>query len=49
MARKALVQRLEFPTGLRVLVISDIHGSLPMFQGLLDRAGYGPEDILVLL
>ena len=49
MARKARVQRLEFPAGRRVLVISDIHGSLPMFQGLLDRAGYGPEDILVLL
>lgn len=49
MARKARVQRLEFPAGRRVLVISDIHGSLPMFQGLLERASYGPEDILVLL
>lgn len=49
MARKARIQRLEFPAGRRVLVVSDIHGSLPLFQGLLDRAGYGPDDILVLL
>ena len=49
MARKARIQRLEFPAGRRVLVVSDIHGSLPLFQGLLDKAGYGPDDILVLL
>ena len=49
MARKARIQRLEFPAGRRVLVISDIHGSLPLFLGLLDRAGYGPDDILILL
>ena len=49
MARKARIQRLEFPAGRRVLVISDIHGSLPLFQGVLDKAGYGPDDILVLL
>ena len=49
MARKARIQRLELPAGRRVLVVSDIHGSLPLFQGLLDRAGYGPDDILVLL
>ena len=47
--RKARVQRLEFPAGRRVLVVSDIHGSLPLLRGVLDRAGYGPEDILVLL
>ena len=49
MARKARIERLEFPPGRRVLAISDIHGNLPLFRGVLDKAGYGPDDILVLV
>ncbi|MFI3250989.1 MAG: metallophosphoesterase [Eubacteriales bacterium] len=33
----------------RVIVISDIHGNLPFFQGLLDSVGFCKKDILILL
>ena len=49
MARKARVVRTEFPSGRRVLAISDIHGNLPFFRGVLKAARYTPEDILVLV
>ncbi|WP_297213083.1 metallophosphoesterase [uncultured Flavonifractor sp.] len=49
MARKARVKYAQFPAGRRVLAISDIHGSLPFFQGVLAAAHYTPEDVLVLV
>ena len=49
MARKANVIRTEFPAGRRVLAISDIHGNLPFLKGVLSAAGYGKEDVLVLV
>ena len=49
MARKARVVRTDFPSGRRVLAISDIHGNLPFFRGVLEAARYTPEDILVLV
>ena len=37
-----------FEPGRRILAVSDIHGNLPFFQGLLKQAAFSPEDILVL-
>lgn len=33
----------------RIVVISDIHGNLPLFQGLLEKIHFSQEDILILL
>ena len=33
----------------RILAVSDIHGNLPWFRALLDKAGYTGDDILVLV
>ncbi len=49
MARKARVVRTDFPSGRRVLAISDIHGNPAFFRGVLEAARYTPEDILVLV
>lgn len=49
MARKARVVRTDFPSGRRVLAISDLHGNPPFFRGVLEAAHYTPEDILVLV
>lgn len=49
MARKARVVRTQLPEGRRVLAISDIHGNLPFFQGVLAAARYTADDILVLV
>ena len=45
----AIVRPIDLPPGRRVLVISDIHGNLPLLRGLLDKVGLGKEDILILL
>ena len=49
MSRTAKVVRLSLPEGRRVLAISDIHGNLPFFKGVLAAARYTPDDVLVLL
>ncbi|NCB62558.1 MAG: serine/threonine protein phosphatase [Clostridia bacterium] len=46
---KAKVQRVSFEPNRRILAVSDIHGNLPWFKALLEKAEYGPDDILVLL
>ena len=47
--RYADIQNLDLPAGRRVLVISDIHSNLPFLRGLLDRAGFCDQDLLILL
>ena len=42
------ISRPDFPAGKRVLVISDIHGNLPYLKGLLEKAGFCRDDILIL-
>ena len=49
MERKATVVHTDFPQDRRVLAISDVHGNLPFLRGVLDKAGYGEDDILVLV
>lgn len=46
---KAVVQRVTFPAGRRVIAISDIHGNLPWFTDLLDKLAFGKGDILILV
>lgn len=45
---KTTVQKASFPTGRRVIVISDIHGAFAYLQGLLKKIHFSPEDILVI-
>ena len=44
----AHVERLELPPGRRILVMSDIHGNLPYFEGLLRENGFSGQDVLIL-
>lgn len=46
--RKAKVQRLNLPDDCRILVISDIHGNLEYFDGVLEQARFGGNDVLIL-
>ena len=43
------LQKVKKPPGRRVLVVSDIHGNLPFLKGVLDKAGFSGDDILILL
>ncbi len=45
----AKVEHIDFPPGRRVLVVSDIHGNLPLLKGLLDKVGFCRDDILINL
>lgn len=49
MEHPAQIQQIQLPPERRVLVLSDIHGCLELLKGVLDRAGYGPDDILIFL
>ena len=49
MSLKAEVRPIDLPPGRRVLVISDIHGNLPLLRGVLSKAGFCGEDILIIL
>ena len=45
---KARVQRLAVSPGRRILVISDIHGNIPYFEGALKLAGFSSQDELII-
>lgn len=45
---KAVVKTIEPQKGQRVIVTSDIHGNLEVFQKLLKKVGFCKEDILIL-
>lgn len=49
MSLKADVRPIDLPPGRRVLVVSDIHGNLPLLKGVLAKAGFCKEDILIIL
>ena len=42
------VLRPKLEAGRRILVISDIHGNLPYFRGLLKKVQFSGDDILIL-
>ena len=46
--RPARVLRPTIESGRRVLAVSDIHGNLPYFHGVLERAGFSGDDLLVI-
>ncbi len=46
---RAKVERAALGRKRRILAISDIHGNLEYFRGVLKKAEFGPEDILFLV
>ena len=48
MHNPAKIETLTPPPGRRILVVSDIHGNLPYFEGLLAQLGFCAEDLLIL-
>ena len=46
---RAVVRPIDLPPGRRTLVISDLHGNLPLLKGLLAKVGFSKDDILIVL
>ena len=46
---QAIVIHPVFPSGRRIIAVSDIHGNLPFFTALMEKIRLTPEDILILL
>lgn len=46
---QAVVIRPQFAPGRRIIAVSDVHGNLDFFRGLMDQVGLNPSDILVLV
>lgn len=46
--RKAVIQNWSPEPGKRILVISDIHGNVPYFEGVLRKVGFSERDELVI-
>ena len=44
-----IIVHTQFAPGRRVIAVSDIHGNLPFFQGLMEQIALTPDDILVLV
>ena len=49
MSRLATVIRPRIEPGRRVIAVSDIHGNLPFFRGLLEKVRFSPDDVLVIV
>ena len=49
MGRTATVIRPNIEPHRRVIAISDIHGNLPFLKGVLAKAKFSPDDVLVLV
>ena len=49
MGSTAKVIRADIQPGKRVLAISDIHGNLPFFRGVLKKACFTRDDVLILV
>jgi protein phosphatase len=47
--RPARVVSAALPQGRRILAVSDVHGNLPYLRGLLEKARFGPDDVLILV
>lgn len=46
---RAVVRPLTLEPGRRTLVVSDVHGALPLLKGALQKAGFSREDQLIVL
>lgn len=45
----ARVKRVHIEPGRRIIAMSDVHGNPSFFRGLLERVGFVPDDVLVLV
>ena len=45
--RPARIEKLHIPPERRVLVIADVHGNLPYLRGVLDKAAFGGDDLVI--
>ena len=45
--RKARIEHLSVAPQRRILVIADVHGNLPYLRGVLDKAGFGGDDLVI--
>ena len=45
----AIISRPTIPPGRRIIAVSDIHGNLPFFLGLMEKIQLTPQDILILV
>ena len=43
----ARIEKLHIEPERRVLVIADVHGNLPYLRGLLEKAGFGGNDLVI--
>ncbi len=43
------IAQLNIPQTERIIAVSDIHGNLPFFLGLMEKVGLTPDDHLILL
>ena len=43
-----IIVRTAFAPGRRIIAVSDIHGNLPFFLGLMEKIALTPDDILIL-
>lgn len=46
---KAVIQKLAFEPGRRIIAVSDVHGNLPYLRGLLEKMNYCSRDYLVFV
>ena len=46
---KARIKKLRLGPGRRILAVSDIHGNLPYLKGLLEKASFSENDVLVIV
>lgn len=46
---RAIVIHPKFRPGQRIIAVSDIHGNLPFFQGLMEKIQLTPDDALILV
>ena len=49
MSHPATVIRPPIEPGRRVIAVSDIHGNLPFLKGVLKKAGFSRDDVLILV
>lgn len=49
MFRPAQVIRPHIEPGRRVVAVSDIHGNLPFLKGALEKVGFTPDDVLIIV
>ena len=45
--KKARIEHLSVAPQRRILVIADVHGNLPYLHGVLEKAGFGGDDLVI--